>query len=226
MRKIIFVAITIFIFTSCRKENIIKNHTTNGTVINLATNTGFNNCEVIFTETKKGKIIKTASFYTNLEGKFTFNYDLNQSDDYKYTLSVKNINTQLLYLEGASGEVNKNNLNAEPVIGVYAKMKRLNIISPYPLNNYPIDSFLVIVKNKIALTNLPNIINNYIWNSYQFVSYNQGQVINGSESVQFTSGACGQWNITTKKWKGGIYTVIEDSVFIGWGEEKNYNIPW
>ena len=200
-----------------------------GKVINNCTGEGVPGIKVYLTSEKEKMFRKTEttdiSTTSDIDGNFIFtNVEINNKDKYNYSLSINNINTADLYMEGVSGEIDKENISSEYIMGVYPTMKRLSIFLPTsPSINYPVDSFVITLEQKDVLKYLPfkntkYVLPMYLWYSEYLGTWDDQRGLNG--------GPMGKWYITTEQYKGGSYNVVYDSVYVGWGASVDYIIPW
>jgi hypothetical protein len=216
---------------SCDKDkekDEVSVHTIYGYVRNNCTGGPFPDVEVILTinngSTQKSK--------TDSLGNFSFpNVAVHSHSKYKYYLSVDSYTNYSINENGYSQinyefygigkqELNKNEIGNKYTIGLSASCKLLYLYIPDGIQINSPDSFVFYQQQKVLHYYEPN----RIWESTAF-SYD-GISYLSNESAYIGNHPMGLWHITVKKWKDGVYSEVQDSIYMDKGETKIYTIPW
>ena len=203
---------------SCKKKDTITHATIHGQVYNQCTDSGLANITVYIYE-NNNSIAQTTS---GTNGNFTFtNVAIHSSSDYSYQVYIPAISG----IGGAAGfQVNdvsftSTNTSQFFVVDVVPSFGDLcftsNITSPI----ISPDSFFVLFKQKkIATSSIsPYVTYTLGTSSYHFIpshSYCMGDYV------------MGLWNITIDKWKSGVHTTTNDSIYLSYGATKTYTLNW
>ena len=226
VKKSIVIICIVFVMglLSCKKDkDTVTVHNINGMVYNNCTDSGLANVTV-FLNTNDGKNTSTSQTVSDVNGNFTFaNINIHSNSKYTYAIYIPSKSG----INGAGGtEVGFNgatlNFNNDDV-AIFFKPRvtpqfLLYVIYCQPLiitNN--IDSVSFTCYNYTYHKNVP------IYYPYHFGGGGYG---NGSYTNNTGSYPMGKYNITIESWKSGIYSIKQDSVYLGWGSTTSYTVNW
>ncbi|MBI4645403.1 MAG: carboxypeptidase regulatory-like domain-containing protein [Bacteroidia bacterium] len=224
-RIIILLSVFLSSLFGCNKDEDIINTSITGFVLNIGTGNGFPNVEVQLIEVRE-KTFSTSSdikvWYTtsDADGNFSFpDIPVNFNEKYSYSLYIKSWSTKDTEFFGSSTSFEKEDLADTYTIGVYATFHQLFL---YLLENsvviYP-DTFIIVLEQRIKHFYYPTGLWQLEANSSHFTPI-------GHDHVYFSNHSMGWWHITFDKTKGGVHSVIYDSIYMDMGETKIYILPW
>ncbi len=225
MRKLIFLATTCIVIysASCKKEkDIIDVVNIHGKVNNLCNDSGMANITVKFVSQTSGggDVVKTIS---DLNGNFYFyNVSINHNSGINYFLNIESKSgTGDIGFTGTTELINKDNVNLNYVLNVVPFFDYLIVKMQPPVAVVTPDTFTVRMEQRIIHKNLPDQINTFLVSS--------GWVQPGypSYSDHYCYGyPMGKWYLETDKFKNGIHSIIHDSIYMNWGANATYIVPW
>ncbi|MBK6986367.1 MAG: hypothetical protein IPH32_17260 [Bacteroidetes bacterium] len=227
MKKVLNIIIFICfasIFFCCKKDKNDKVITTSfsGSVYNLCNDSLLPNILVnLICESPNGNTKYSSTSDNN--GNFIFNsIPVNQNDKYKYSI----------YIKGKSGIgdvaftgddilIDKNNILQNYKLEVIPAFDTLTFrISPSVYISSP-DTFFIIgeqktlMKNSSVFSSTIEVSSKYLQAGYPHYS-----------SVTIGDFPMGKWNFTINKYKNGVYSVIKDSIYIGYEKGNTFFVPW
>ena len=226
MRKILIIIISLMAIFSCKKQVLIKDAVIHGKVINLCTNRGLRNVEVVFREVHKKSFNKYEkeefTTYTDNEGKFSFNKTIYKSDNYKYYIIVSSYSNKNTEFDGPGiNELDKGNITRDIDIRVTATFKRLNIRLSNMLQFTAADSLHYNFEQRTVKKLLSNPVADY------GTFFNSSNNITQDTLIDFVDNYfMGTWYLTIYKKKAGVITNYTDSIYLDMGDSKTYNIEW
>jgi hypothetical protein len=223
IKYIILISIPFLFFTSCEKDkDVVKKETIKGNVFNTCTGKGFANVDIKFLERHEKRFNKvdviSHSCTTDASGNFIFqDIDIHNGDEYSYAL---NIESHYYYDYNFYGigpiEYSKSELLNFHRLGISASFKICTFYLPSGTVITPPDTFVLRLEQRTLHYYEPN----RIWEgTVTPISFSTG-------NPNFGNYPMGCWNITLNKTKGGVHSIIEDSIYLGMGDTSHYNIPW
>ncbi len=215
LNSLLIIAV-LLLLNACQKDDITTNVTVKGNVRNNCTGKGFANVEVQFLIKQGG--VNTILTTTDANGNFSFSgIDIHSSSKYSYAL---NIETHSYYDYNFYGigpiEIDKNQITNFNQFGVSASFKLCTFYLPTGTLITPPDTFTVKLEQRILHSYEPN----RIWAG----NVTPGSFLTGNPN--FGNYPMGLWHITLDKTKGGVHSIVYDSIYLDMGATANYNVPW
>jgi hypothetical protein len=234
MKPLIYIAfISIFLF-SCKKQKgdntVLENVTVHGNVRNNCTGLGFSDVKVKFTVASKDGTSEQVVL-TDQNGDFSFPAQkVYMNSSYNYYLSIDSY-TDYDLIDGMSHKnyeffgigkqkLDKNTMTEHFQIGVSATFKLLYTFLPDAVVVNAPDSFSLKREQRTLHFYEPNRVWEMTYHSYDGKSYLT------NENTYIGNYPMGWWHIILDKWKDGIHSVIQDSIYMGLGSTETYTIPW
>ncbi|OFY82247.1 MAG: hypothetical protein A3F72_09450 [Bacteroidetes bacterium RIFCSPLOWO2_12_FULL_35_15] len=215
-------------FTTCKKDeeaDYIKKETIRGNVRNDCTGKGFANVEVKLLERhEKGHNnveVTSYSYTTDTSGDFIFkDIDIHSSSKYSYAEFIESHYTPDYTFIGVGPlEIEKSHMSVFNQIGLNATFNICVLHLPPAAIIISPDTFTITLEQRIFHSYRPEMIYKLNWPSNLFPSP-------PNNYLNFGGHAMGLWHITFDKTKGGVHSVINDSIYLGMGDTAHYNIPW
>ena len=226
MRNLVVIVFILFLFGSCKKDDdTVTKQTINGEVYNLCTDSALANVQVFLNISNNNTLIQSLSTTSGTNGTFSFpNVDIHSNSSYSYNLYIPSTSGYAgldIGFNGDNIEIDKSNLGKKYILHVAPCFKDLYFqINPSVVITYP-DSINIFFEQNIIHKNQPsspycfNVETSGIQGGYPYYS-------------KFCLGNywMGNWNITINKWKSGVHTTLQDSVYVGWGATNTYIVNW
>ena len=232
MRNLPLIIFILFLFGSCKKDKIDVVNIA-GNVKNNCTDSGWANVTVhLFTNYSHNTLFNKknssdeVSVVTNSRGDFVFNnVSINHNSDYSYVVSIDDLDNSIggntpsdFGHTGVSGEIDKSNPGGFLQLGIQGDYWLISFHLPAGTVITPPDSFGLLSVQPIYHKNMPQNVCNTYWGNV--TNINSNTILNGGGYPM------GMWYFTWHKTKGGVQTIIHDSIYLGLGKMANYNIPW
>jgi hypothetical protein len=218
----IFLYIGLFLIFSCKrdKDEVIY-QTVRGQVYNNCTDSGLANVTVYLYVLKNNVKQQTYQSISGADGSFVFpNAEIHSNEDFSYSIYIPSESGTAgigISFIGSTVHFNKNETGkyfiSRVIPGFYLFKLEFNQLS----TGVASDSIVAVCSQYKYHTNVPYYPFEIMGKCYGNVSYQFGNI--GEYPM-------GKWNISIDKWKSGVHTTINDSIYIGWGATKTYTINW
>lgn len=229
MKKLIVIScITfLFLFTNCKKDagDTITSQAINGMVYNQCTDSGLAGVTVYLKISKDNSELKSYQTVSGVNGNFSFgSVDIHNNSAYSYAINIPSksgdgaTTPEYCGFIGTTVTFTKDEVKTffQPRV-IPSFLNWCFVVSPVTNIGYP-DSLYISFQQKVYHKNAP---------AFPYSSKRtQSDLQNGFVNCTFGNYPMGLWNIRINKWKSGIYTVINDSIYIGWAATKTYTINW
>ncbi len=216
VNRVLYILFFVLFFLSCKKnqQNNYTLKSVHGEVKNNCNDSLLNGIEVNLGVYKESKQIEKLVAVTNQYGKFEFkNVKFFKNSEYKYKIAIDGYSNQDYEFSGLDKqEVAKNLFDQEWKIGVTYTFDYMHIELPTGVSLNENDSLRLKFLQKTIHKNQP-------WKLWEVYAGSSG-------SGGFGGYWMGPWNVTVQKWKNGVYSEVQDSIYMGKGEVKEYIIPW
>ncbi len=224
-RTVLYLLMTICLITtnaSCSKnEDIVtKNVAVRGNLRNDCTGTGFSGVSVSFYTRKTNSGISYLTTSTDLKGNFSFTgLDIHSSNDYAYGLFIDTYVRGSTEFDGIGPEdINKEQLST------FFQLSTLATFNNCPLRLPP--GISINAPDTFTLTFIQNVLHFYEPKNTYMLTLFPRDFQPPSKLVNIGGYPMGWWNIALDKTKSGIHTIIHDSIYLRFGEDTTYIIPW
>jgi len=234
--KIFLILVFTIFLTYCKKDDITKNVTFHGNVRNDCTGYGFAGVKVelityklekkVFslTSTEKRSVISTT---TDANGNYSFSgIEIHSSSNYAYVVNIPSYYNDSTELVGISWEINKDNLSLFQQFGITAKFKLCYLRLPLNIHIVSPDTFTVFLEQKTLHRYEPEKNYKFSIPSSLFFPRNDIIIPDFQYYSYWGNSSMGWWHITLDKTKGGVHSVIEDSIYLDQGATKSYTLQW
>ena len=218
--KYSLISALIFLMLSCGKRDEITKKSINGRVVNTCTDKGFAHTSVFFEVFKNNETqIEKRETTSDANGNFSFvDVNIHSLDEYSYAIHIPSksgIGTGAIGINGTTMYFGKNesDIFLEPRV----TPKFLYFCMDFAPNTVfdQNDSINVHVEQKIFHKNVPDL-------PYEWTIGDYGiKAVNCSNNYPM-----GLWNITIRKWKNNVYSMVEDSIFLDFADTKTYIVNW
>ncbi len=228
MKKLITVSFLFFLvlFTNCKKEkDVVTEQTVNGMVYNQCTDSGLAGVTVFIKIYKDNSEFNSYQTISGSGGNFSFNcVNIYNSTKYSYALKIPSKSgigaTTIEYCGfiGTTISFTKDESNTFFKPKVIPTFLNLSVFHTYSgsVTNLN-DSIQTVFTQLVYHKNIPTL-------PFSFGGGTYGTI--GSSNYSIGNYPMGFWNITIDKWKGGIHTTKNDSIYLGWASSKTYSVNW
>ncbi len=224
MKKFIFFLVVTFSLSNCRKdsEDIITTKVIKGTVYNTCTDSGFAGAKLLLqTFRNESELVHSREGISDVNGNFEFlDFPIHSSNKYTYAVHIKSqsgdgapfaslsrFTGTTMYFHNYESDVH---LKPKVTPGFYL-LNVYYITTPTSKNDSVKGEFIQSTFHK----NVPDIPYKLLVGAYGHVA----------EQVDNYGGyPMGLYNITINKYKGGVHTIIHDSIYLGWADTRTYTI--
>lgn len=222
--KQFFNLILILFLASCGKKDLSTNQTISGNVRNNCTGTGFADVKVNFITIKKKAFGKTESHAvstkTDADGNFSFITDVDKSGKHSYAIDIPGYSNYDTEFYGIMADIEPENLSRFHQFGVSASYKSLYLNLPQGITINSPDSFFISMHQNTLHFYEPERVWKINYSSFNGIS-------SANNNINYSGGyPMGWWQITLDKTKGGVHSVMQDSIYLGMGASATYTIPW
>lgn len=223
--KYFLYTLTIYFASSCKKEkDNVTVQTINGMVYNQCTDSGLVNVHVFLEVNKGSSQIQKIETVSRADGTFSFpNVEIHSNSKYNYDLFVPSKSG----INGAGGtEVRFDggvyNFNYDEANTFF----KLRVTPGYFLFTITFNQTTISTINDSVVLNCSQ---NIFHKNVPDLPYKLGGKCYGNVFTQtgnLSNYPMGLWKITIDKWKSGIHTTEQDSIYLGWGATKTYTVNW
>ncbi len=218
-----FILLILFLANSCRKEDdTVSTQTISGMVYNQCTDSGLANVQVFLKINKDNSPFQSLETTSGINGTFSFsNVDIHSNSKFTYAIyipSKSGIGGGETGFNGTTLSFNNNESSIFFKTRVTPKFLLINVSTIYSnsVSNLN-DSIVLIFSQKTFHKNIVDLPYTFGGGTYGIIgnsNYSQGNY------------PMGLYNIAIDKWKNGIHTNTQDSIYLGWGATKPYTVNW
>jgi hypothetical protein len=225
--KIFSLLFLVLLSTSCRKNNVLKNQTIQGSVINLYTGTTVAGLKVVlksvsgssggFFNIIKGNYSQTLTeTTTDANGNFSFTgVEIHSHPEYFYSLFTSHGYIGAPYND-AEKSVDKGNLGANIILEVKPQISYLNIQMIPAINIVYPDTLTIICQPKYPIGTA----------DYSKV-YLTSMMLNSANPRQILfNHPMGWWYININKTKNSFNTLTKDSIYLDYASKTTYTFSF